>query len=253
MRVTNIMQATSSPESTAARVAFIIVLVTLSTQVLMAAPLHPKRVARPPQDPTRIIGFLELPSVFRPHESGVAADAKLPDHPQPIKAYSRRSADSTTIAVIRRPEDIDTREDPFRRPCAVVYAALDNWYWIDLKSGTHKLKGWVYVENSNAFVSLEWLILLADNSCYVTDDWDAVVWKSPRKRLRDRTLKRPTTRDITVIEKKTLGNELWLQVEFSDAVSCDWKELPPVVGKGWIRAYGKSGKLQFWFHPRLDC
>jgi hypothetical protein len=232
----------------------LILLCIVPTSSMLAVPfISQKAGERPVRNTRRIIGLLELPSLFRPEESDVAADAKLPNPLEPIRAYSKRSTESSIVAVVQRPEDIETKEDPYKRACAVVYDALDSWYLIGLKPYGVKSKGWVYVNNSNAFVQLEWVILLADNSCYVTSDWDRELWTKPGERTKVRLLSKPPTRDITVIDQRRINDELWLEVEFSERVSCDWEELPPVVAKGWIRAYTKSDKLQIWYYPRLDC
>jgi hypothetical protein len=236
------------------RAVVVTLLLLINSNVLMAVPLRLRKQGQQPvKNSKQIIGLLELPSVFLPDESDVAADAELPAQGQPIRAYSKRSTESSIVAVIQGPEDIETREDPYKRACAVVYDALSNWYLIGLKPHGLQLKAWVHVENSNAFKGLDLLILLADASCYVTPEWDGELWTSPGNRSKVLLLNRPATRDITVVNTKGYYDELWLQVEFTERVSCDWKELPPVVARGWIRAYTKSGKLQFWFYPRGDC
>lgn len=229
-------------------------LVISNTTAIVAAPLRSQKPGEKPVKTSKlIIGLLELPSIFLPNESDVAADAALTVNQQPIRAHAKRSAESTIVAIIQGPDDIETREDPYKRACAVVYDILNSWYLIGVKSYGRKLKGWVYVENSNAFKTLGSLMLLADNSGYVTQEWDGELWTTPSDRSKVRLLTRPATRDFTVVDTKGHFDELWLKVEFSERVSCDWKELPPVVAEGWIRAYNKSGKLQFWYYPRGDC
>lgn len=228
------------------------ILLISNTTAMMAVPVR-KSWEKPVKTSKLIIGLLELPSIFRPEESDVAADAALPVDRQPIRAYATRSARSTIVAIIQGPEDIETLEDPYKRPGAVVYDLLNDWYLIGLKSYGQKQKGWVYVKNGNAFDTLSSLMLLADGSGYVNHYWNGELWTTPGDRSKVRLLTKLATRDFTVVETKGHFDELWLQVEFSERVSCDWEELPPVVAKGWIPAYNKSGKLQFWYYPRLDC
>jgi hypothetical protein len=228
------------------------VLLISNTTTMMAVPVR-KSWEKPVKTSKLVIGLLQLPSIFLPEESDLAADAALPVDRQPIRAYAKRSAQSTIVAIIQGPEDIETLDDPYKRPGAVVYDVLNSWYLIGVKSYGQKLKGWVYVKNSNAFITLGWLMLLADNAGYVNTDWDGELWTTPGDRSKVRLLTKLATRDFTVVGTKGHFDGLWLQVEFSEHVSCDWKELPPVVAEGWIPAYNKSGKLQFWYYPRLDC
>ena len=72
------------------------------------------------------------------------------------------------------------------------------------------------------------------NSCYVTDSWDQKIWASPSAKAKFRKLAKLGTKDFTVRDSNWNGDELWLQVEFSEEVNCDWKELPPVLAKGWM-------------------
>jgi hypothetical protein len=226
----------------------------IASTIPLAVPCRAqKQEARPPGNTKLIFGLLELPSIFRPNESEVPADAEILAGGSSIRAYSKRSIESSIVAVIQKPEDLGTKEDPYKRACAVVYDALDDWYLIGLNPYGAKLKGWIQVENSSAFQRLDSLIMVADNSCYVTPDWDGELWTTPGDRSKVRLLGSPGTRDFTVLDTKGFFEELWLEVEFSERVSCDWKEHPPVLAKGWIRAYSKTGKLQVWFHPRLDC
>jgi hypothetical protein len=114
-------------------------------------------------------------------------------------------------------------------------------------------KAWVTIRNGNAFSWLDSVILVADNSCYVTNSWDQRIWAAPSVNSKFRKVAKLRTKDFTVTDSNWNGDELWLEVEFTERVDCEWEELPPVLAKGWIRAYSAAEDMQVWFHPRLNC
>ena len=130
----------------------------------------------------------------------------------------------------------------------------DVWYLIGVRTpGGQTEKAWVKTMNGNAFFWLNHVIFLADNSCYVTDSWDRKIWAAPSAKAKFRKLAKLGTKDFTVTDSNWNGDELWLEVEFKERVHGDWEELPPVLAKGWIRAYGAAEEMQVWFYPRCNC
>src|SRR5262245_39250593 len=70
----------------------------------------------------RIVGLLELASIFRPDKTDVDAAAGIPtDLEHPIRAYARPSADAPISALLRTSDDIETRSDPYGRLAAPVF------------------------------------------------------------------------------------------------------------------------------------
>lgn len=203
----------------------------------------------------RIIGLLELASIFRPDEEDVPPEAPISVNPdKPIRAYSRPSTNAPIKALLKTADDLETRNDPYQRLAAPVFDVNDTWYMIGVRTpGGQMEKAWVKVENGNAFSWLDMWILVADNSCYVTESWDRKIWAAPSAKAKFRTVAKLGTKDFTVMDSNWNGDELWLEVEFSERVNCDWEELPPVLAKGWIRAYSAAEEMQVWFHPRLNC
>ena len=202
----------------------------------------------------RIIGLLQLASIFRPDETDVKAEAGIPTHlEQPIRAYARPSTNAPISALLKTGDDIESRKDPYQRLAAPVFDVNGNWYLIGGRTPGRIERAWVTTANENAFSWLDIVIMLADNSCYVTDSWDQKIWASPSAKAKFRKLAKLGTKDFTVRDSNWNGDELWLQVEFSEEGKCDWKELPPVLAKGWIRAYSATEEMQVWFHPRLNC
>lgn len=203
----------------------------------------------------RIIGMLELASIFRPDEVDVQPEAGIPIKlEQPIRAYVRPSTKAPIRALLKTADDVETRNDPYQRPAAPVFDVNDHWYLIGVKKpGGRMAKAWVTTKNGNAFSWLDFVILIADNSCYVTDSWDQKVWTAPSAHSKFRKLAKIGTKDFTVTDSNWNGDELWLEVEFTARVNCDSEELPPVLAKGWIRAYGPTEEMQVWFHPRSNC
>jgi len=192
----------------------------------------------------RIIGLLELASIFRADE----------EDGQPIRAYVHPSTNAPISALLKTADDIETRNDPYQRLAAPVFDVNGNWYLIGVKTpGGQMERAWVTTMNGNAFSWLDSVILVADNSCYVTGSWNQKIWAAPSADAKFRKLAKLGTKDFTVTDSNWNGDELWLQVEFTERVNCDWEELPPVLAKGWIRAYSAAEEMQVWFHPRLNC
>jgi hypothetical protein len=59
----------------------------------------------------------------------------------------------------------------------------------------------------------------------------------------------PQLRDIDVIAVKTIGTQVWLQVDFLKAGRCDATE-KAVVGRGWIPAFKSDDSFNVLWHPR---
>jgi hypothetical protein len=203
----------------------------------------------------RIIGLLELASIFLPDEEDVPPTAAIPINPdKPIRAHVRPSTNAPISALLKTPDDIETRKDPYQRLAAPVFDVNGNWYLISVRTpGGQMEKAWVTARNGNAFSWLDSVILVADNSCYVTDSWDQKIWAAPSPAAKFRKVAKLGTKDFTVTDSNWNGDELWLQVEFAERVKCDAEELTPVLARGWIRAYSAAEAMQVWFHPRLDC
>ena len=203
----------------------------------------------------RIIGLLELASIFRPDEEDVEPTAAIPVNlDQPIRAYARASTNAPIRALLKTADDIETRKDPYQRLAAPVFDVNTDWYMISVKTDSGQMeKAWVKLKNDNAFSWLNHWILIADNSCYVTDSWDKKIWDKPSATSKFRKLAKLGTKDFNVTDSNWNGDELWLEVEFQERVGCDWTELPPVLAKGWIRAYSATEEMQVWFYPRGDC
>src|ERR1043166_6088589 len=199
----------------------------------------------------RIIGLLELASIFRPDDEDVQPHAAIPSNLEtPIRAYVRPSTNAPISALLKTAADIETRNDPYQRLAAPVFNVNGNWYLISVRAaGGQMEKAWVRTTNGNAFSWLDSVILVADNSCYVTDSWDQKIWVAPSANSKFRKISTLGTKDFNVTDSNWNGDELWLQVEFAERVKCDWEELPPVLAKGWIRAYSATEEMQVWLYP----
>ena len=251
------MNKETCPQRRAITFAFSILLVSclLSSGLVSATPDSLWRHPYAGKKRQRIIGLLELASIFRPDEEDVQPTAAIPINlEQPIRAYVRPSTNAPISALLKTADDIETRNDPYQRLAAPVFDVNGSWYLIGVRTpGGQMEKAWVTTTNGNAFSWLDSVILVADNSCYVTDSWDQKIWAAPSAKSKFRKLAKLGTKDFTVTDSNWNGDELWLQVEFTERVNCDWEELPPVLAKGWIRAYSAAEDMQVWFHPRLNC
>jgi len=234
------------PQRRAITSAFSILLVSciLSSGLVSARPGSLWRHPYAGKKRQRIIGLLELASIFRADE----------EDGQPIRAYVHPSTNAPISALLKTADDLETRNDPYQRPAAPVFDVNGNWYLIGVKTpGGQMERAWVTTMNGNAFSWLDSVILVADNSCYVTGSWNQKIWAAPSADAKFRKLAKLGTKDFTVTDSNWNGDELWLQIEFTERVNCDWEELPPVLAKGWIRAYSAAEEMQVWFHPRLNC
>jgi len=245
------------PQFHAITVAFSVLLMSclLGSSLVSARPGSSWRHPYAGKKRQRIIGFLELASIFRPDEKDVDPQAAIPiDLEQPIRAYVRASTNAPISALLKTADDIETRNDPYQRLAAPVFDVNGNWYLIGVRTpGGQMGKAWVTTMNGNAFSWLDFVILVADNSCYVTDSWDQKIWAAPSANAKFRKLAKLGTKDFNVTDSNWNGDELWLEVEFTDRVNCDSEELPPVLAKGWIRAYSATEEMQVWFYPRSNC
>ena len=251
------MNKEQCPQRRAITGAFSILLMSclLSSGVVSARPGSSWRHPYAGKKRQRIIGLLQLAGIFRPDEEDVQPDAAIPINlEQPIRAYVRPSTNAPIKALLKTADDIETRNDPYQRLAAPVFDVNGNWYLIRVRTpGGQMETAWVKTMNGNAFSWLDFVILLADNSCYVTDSWDQKIWAAPSANAKFKKLAKLGTKDFTVTDSNWNGDELWLQVEFTERVNCDSEELPPVLAKGWIRAYSAAEEMQVWFHPRLNC
>jgi hypothetical protein len=250
------MKKERCPQRRAITGAFSILMMSclLSSGLVSAAPGSSWRHPFAGKKHQRIIGLLELASIFRPDEEDVQPNAAILINPErPIRAYARPSTNAPIRALLKTAGDIETRNDPYQRPAAPVFDVNGDWYLIGVKPMGQIEKAWVTTVNGNAFSWLNTVIMIADNSCYVTDNWDQRIWASPSANAKFRKVPKLGTKDVTVTDSNWNGDELWLEVEFTERVNCDWEELPPVLAKGWIRAYSASEEMQVWFHARLNC
>lgn len=119
-------------------------------------------------------------------------------------------------------------------------------------------------------------ILQGDHMTYLTQNWDAKIHYDATKssdfskrsafRLPGRKMPKPTkdhlywaSRDVEVLERKTVDGTLWLKVRLVDRTACatpDGKPIyakHPVTGKevtGWVPTRNDAGGLNFWFYTR---
>ena len=233
----------------------LLLLCLLSSGLVSARPGSSWRHPYAGKKRQRIIGLLELASIFRPDEEDVPPTAAISINPQqPIRAYARPSTNAPIRALLKTADDVETRNDPYQRLAAPVFDVNRSWYLISVRTpGGQMEKAWVRTVNGNAFSWLNHVILVADNSCYVTDSWDQKIWAAPSANAKFRKVAKLGTKDFTVTDSNWNGDELWLEVEFTERVNCDWEELPPVLATGWIRAYNAAEEMQVWFYPRLNC
>lgn len=196
----------------------------------------------------RVVGLVELPSVFGKRNPNGPPGLVRPTHVQAVPIYSHSSNNSPVVGQISDLESVETAEFDYEAPSAVVYEIVDGWVLIHITDSPKNKFGWVAPHAHGPFHPL--VDLLISGMCYLEEDWDGLLYESVNalkgtKRIQV-TGKR---RDINVLRSQEHQGTLWLEVELLSPGHCE-KEYPKVLAKGWVPAYKKDGKLNVWFYSR---
>ncbi len=196
----------------------------------------------------RVVGLVELPSVFGKCDPNGPPGLVRPAHVQVVPIYSHPSSNSPVVGQISDLESVETKEFDYEAPAAVVYEIVDGWVLIHITGSSKNEFGWVSSHASGHFHPL--VDLLNSGLCYLEEDWDGVLYVSANtskgtKRIQV-TGKR---RDINVVRSEEHQGALWLEVELLGPGRCKGED-PEVLDKGWVPAHKKYGKPNVWFYSR---
>lgn len=123
--------------------------------------------------------------------------------------------------------EVPVLEDGYEERAFVVVSRAGRWAEIRLDRGT----GWIHLGDGDSIVAYEDLVL--NRMAELTEAWDGRVYTKPGGRARRLHLQ---SRDVTVVDSKRIGHELWFEVRLIDGSSCSGHE-PIVAATGWVRAY----------------
>ncbi|MFC1567512.1 hypothetical protein ACFL3R_01575, partial [Thermodesulfobacteriota bacterium] len=192
----------------------------------------------------RVVGLVELPSVFGKFDPNGPPGLVPPANVQAVQIYSHPSRNSPVVGKISGLESVETKEFDYEAPAAVVYKIVDGWVLIHITDSLKNGFGWVSPHERGSFHPL--VDLLNSGLCYLEEDWDGVLYESTNtlkgiKRIRVDGERR----DINIVRSKEHQGVLWLEVELLGPGRCKG-ENPEVLVKGWIPAHKKDGKTNIW-------
>ncbi len=196
----------------------------------------------------RVVGLVQLPSVFGKYEPNGPPGLVRPAHIQAVPIYSQPSINSTVVGQISGLESVETKEFAYEAPAAVAYQIEDNWVLIRITDSSKSEFGWISPHSHGPFHPF--LDLLYLGLCYLEEDWDGVLYKSANaSKGTTRIQVTGTRRDIKVVRSKEHQGILWLEVELLVPGRCNG-ENPEVFANGWVPAHKKDGKPNVWFYSR---
>jgi len=91
----------------------------------------------------RVVGLVELPSVFGKFDPNGPPGLVRPSHVQAVPIYSHPSSNSSVVGQISGLESIETKEFDYEAPAAIVYEIVDGWVLIHIADSSKIEFGWV--------------------------------------------------------------------------------------------------------------
>jgi hypothetical protein len=195
----------------------------------------------------RIVGLLELPSVFGTRDPDGPPGLTPPARPSTIPLHSQPGSKAPIVIEVSDPGSIEAQEFDYEALAAVAYAVSDEWVLIRVKQGSKYTEGWIPPRHRGPFHPI--LNLLKEGLTYSTKDWDGVLLESPGASGAGRRVRPdPLEMDINILETKAVQGTVWLKVELLGPGRCNGT--PKVIAQGWLSLYAKSGKPNAWFRSR---
>lgn len=210
--------------------------------VTLATPLAVLANEVPVQRMQRVIGIVEIPSIFGVANPKGPPGSRHPFSPAPVSVYDQPG--SGIVTVIKTRKAIATAEYSYEQAGALVYDRKNNWYLIGIDNISGKSRAWLGAANAGRYHSLEGL--LKQGLPYLTRSWDSRLAQAPAGKAVRYNGK---ARDIKVIEKRVVNQETWFHIELLQPGPCD-SSSPKVVVRGWIPAYTADGHMNVWFYSR---
>jgi hypothetical protein len=227
-----------------------------ATALLVAAfaALYPAPLQQdPPVPPRRVIGLVEVPSLF-----GESGDADRRN--AAVMLFHEPSERSSAAATIRRREDFEVREHDYEMLSGVVHGRRAGWFLMRAKGRF----AWLSPRDAGEFRGYPQLVLT--RLAYLTDAWDRALYDEPGGSIAARVPVQPdpSTGDpdwlwgsqaarpsnVSMVALREHAGEWWARVQVGPSICESETDPPPVVAEGWVPAYGKSGNPTLWFYSR---
>ena len=197
----------------------------------------------------RVVGLVELPSIFGTADPDGPPGLVSPAQIQPVPLHSHPTGKSPVVAMISSPDAVETEEFAYEAKAAVVYEIADDWVLVLMMADSSAYKaGWIHPSSHGPFHPVE--DLLKSGLCYLTTDWDGFLYADAgNSKVVSKTKPNGQTRDINILEMRKLRDRLWVAVELLGPGRCEGIE-PEIVAKGWVPVHKRDGKRNVWFFSR---
>lgn len=193
----------------------------------------------------RVIGIVEVPSLFGVPDPDGPPGARLPADRAPVSLHRQPDMGSPIIATAIVPDDITTAEYAYETSGALVYREQGGWYLIGVHGDSGAIEGWLRPTDADRFHALP--ELLQQGLSYLTSTWDGELWPEP---AGGRATPVPgTATHIKVLDTRTIGDRIWLRVDVLRPGHCEGAT-PKTLARGWIPAHSQAGKMNAWFRSR---
>jgi len=197
----------------------------------------------------RVVGLVELPSIFGTVDPDGPPGMIPPAQIQPVPLHSHPISTSPIVAMISSPDAVETKEFDYEARAAVVYEMADDWVLVRMMVDSLSCKpGWIHPNSRGPFHPVE--DLLKSGLCYLTTDWNGFLYAdASNSKIVNKTEPNGQTRDINILEMREFQDQLWVVVELLGPGRCEGIE-PEIVAKGWVPVHKRDGKLNVWFFSR---
>lgn len=211
----------------------------------------------------RILGLLTLPEVFGNGPCHPFEPATVALHASPGAAASIGSIEvdqhwsfaphggceglRVSVHAGEARAVLPTLEFANEAPAAVVLAVQDGWFKIRLTGGT----AWLRASARDRFMPMADLFSEYPTLTALTAAHSGALRESPGGSAS--AIKPPTAgAPVRVLEIRSVGHDLWLQVAVMTHSICDVEQSgpPEVAGLGWVAAHAASGEPTVWFSSR---
>jgi len=197
----------------------------------------------------RVVGLVELPSILGTVDADGPPGMIPPTRIRPIPLHSHPTSESSVIALISSPEEVETKEFDYEARAVVVYEMADDWVLVRTLVGSSSCElGWINPDSRGPYHPVE--DLLKSGFCYLTTDWDGFLYvDAGNSKVVSNSKPNGQTRDIKILEMRKLQDRLWVAVELLEPGRCEGIE-PGIIATGWVPVHKRDGKQNVWFFSR---
>lgn len=206
----------------------------------------------------KLIGLVEVPTLFGIYREADPWQVFLPDPPVPVPLHSAPGLDAAVVFTASEPQHLERAEHDYERESAKVFRATRDWYLVAFKSEDVSGRGWLSTRYAGRFRDL--LDLFENGSTFLDHRWDGKLYEEPRQsapvhsveasRRRTRAeegLHHTGSYPAHVATVSYVEGEAWALVIVGGYTAC--AESEPVLGAGWILVHGKDWE-NIWYYSR---